>query len=85
MLTIAATYQTGFPSASIVTIIVVVAFILTLSFGRSYPYVGSEPPKSTLRQDISGGWVKRSAPVDDRGACPCESRGEWDLHTLGGT
>jgi hypothetical protein len=36
MFTIAATYQTGFPSASMAMIMVLVAFILTLSSGCSY-------------------------------------------------
>lgn len=43
MLTMPATYQTGLPSASMVTImvrtvlsVVAVVFILTLSFGRSH-------------------------------------------------
>ncbi|GAA3107918.1 hypothetical protein GCM10010530_34250 [Kribbella aluminosa] len=82
MFTMPATYQTGLPSASIVMImfrVSVVVFILTLSFGRSYWYVEPGGPESTPATR-----EKQSAPIDDRGACPCGSRGEWDLHTLGG-
>jgi hypothetical protein len=41
-------------------------------------------PTYRYRPNALSYWEKQSAPIRDRGACPCGSRGDWDHHTWGG-